>query len=244
MPSSKIMYSTFLLVVFFFSICRYFASTNTNSEMSSPIFPTLLHDRNLRIPFDIAILRRPHLTPLANSKLNNQFSYHINGSEWKLSVFQTTAPMRTRDLSIVVTEIAPTLITSARPTVYCYIREKKSPIFAIADETLAKVTRAFENITGIEYHMDRINLVGVPNNRQRSIAPGMIVSSENDFVRASHAAHQLHRISNAVLSFAKLWYLPFAQYNNGYDLWLNDAMPLYLQWHALSSVGIILNSQT
>lgn len=205
--------------------------------MISPIFPTILHDRNQRTPFDIAILRRPHLTPLTNSKLNKQYVYRINGSEWSLATFQTTAPMRVCDVSIVVTQIDPTLITSASLTVYAYIREKKSPNFAIVDETLAKVITAFENITGIEHYMNRINLVGVPNNCQRSFAPGMIVASENDFVKAIRSADQLHRIANTVLQFANLWYLPIAQYGNDYDLWLNDAMPLYLQWHALNSVG-------
>lgn len=218
-------------------IHRYFASTNTNSKLARAIFPSILHDKNHRIPFDIAILRRPHLTTLANSKLTKEFSYRINGIKWSLATFQTTKPMRVCDFSIVVTEIAPTLITSDRLTVYAYIREKKSPNFTIVDETLAKVTRAFENITGIEYYMNRINLVGVPNNRQQSIAPGMIVASENDFVRPTRAADQIRRIADAVLLFAKLWYLPIAQYENGYDLWLNDAMPLYLQWYALNSVG-------
>lgn len=145
--------------------------------------------------------------------------------------------MRISDVSIVVTQIVPTLITSARPTVSAHIRVKKSPNFAIDDGTLVKVITAFENITGIRHYMDRINLVGVPNNRQRSFAPGMIVASENDFVKATRSADQLQRIANIVLLFANLWYLPIAQYDSDYDLWLNDAMPLYLQWHALNSVG-------
>lgn len=211
--------------------------------MARPIFPTIFHDRNLQIPFDIAILRRPHLTALANSKLIEQFSYRINGSEWSLATFQTTAPMRVSDLSIVITQIAPTLITSAQLTVYAYIREKKSPNFAIVDETLAKFASAFENITDIVYYMDRINLVGVPNNQEPAIAPGMIVASENDFVRATQAADQLHRIANAALLFAKLWYLPFARYENDYDLWLNDAMPMYLKWHALNGVRELIDFQ-
>lgn len=177
------------------------------------------------------------MTSVTNSKLTDQFSYRINGSEWSLATFQPTAPMRVCDFSIVVTQIAPTLITNDRLTVYAYIREKKSPNFAITDETLAKLMTVFENITGIEYYLDRINLVGVPNNQQRSIAPGMIVASENDFVKATHASDQLLRNANAALLFAKLWYLPIAQYKYDNDLWLNDAMPLYLQWHALHSVG-------
>lgn len=217
-------------------IHRYFASTNSDSALAKPIFPTICHERNHQIPFDNAILRRTHWKTLTNSKLTKHFSYRINGIEWSLDIFQTTLPMRLCDFSIVVTQIAPTLITSARLTVYAYIREKKSPNFAIVDETLAKVASAFENITGIEYYMDRINLVGVPNNRQRSIAPGMIVASENDFVKPIRTADQLERIANAALLFAKLWYLPYAQYKNDYDLWLNDAMPLYLQWHALNNV--------
>lgn len=224
-------------MIYVFSIHRYFASTNANSKLSPPIFPTILYDQNHRIPFEIAILRRPHLTAVANSKLTDQFSYRINGSEWSLATFQTTAPMRVDDFSIVVTQIAPTLITNDRLTVYAYIRERKSPNFAITDETLAKLITVFENITGIEYYLDRVNLVGVPNNRQRSIAPGMIVASENDFVKATLASDQLARIANAALLFAKLWYLPIAQYKYDYDLWLNDAMPLYLQWHALRSVS-------
>lgn len=172
-----------------------------------------------------------------------QFSYRINGSEWKLATFQTTAPMRVCDFSIVVTQITPTLITSAKLTVYAYIREKKSPSFAIADETLAKMTRVLKNVTGVGYYMDRINLVGVPNNRQRSTAPGMIVASENDFVTATRSDDQLQRIANAALLFAKLWYLPLAQYENAFDVWLNDAMPLHLQWHAINSVGNELSKQ-
>lgn len=219
------------------SIHRYFASTNTNARMTRPIFPTILHDRNQRTVFDIVVLHRPQLIALTNSKLTEQYSNHINGSEWKLSTFQTTAPMRISDVSIVITQIGPTLITSASPTVSAYIRVKKSPNFAIDDGTLAKVITAFENITGIKHYMDRINLVGVPNNRQRSIAPGMIVASENDFVKATRSDDQLQRIANIVLLFANLWYLPIAQYENDYDSWLNDAMPLYLQWHAFYSVG-------
>lgn len=218
-------------------ICRYFASTNTNSKLAHPIFPTIGYDRNLLIPFDIAILRRPHLTALANSKLTEKFVYRINGSEWTFTTFQTTAPMRVCDFNIVVTEIAPILITSAKLAVYAYIREKKAPNLAISDETLAKIIRTFENVTGIEYQTNRINLVGVPNNRQRRISPGMIVASENVFAKEVNGDRgHLYRIADIALLFAKLWYLPIVQYESDYDLWLNDAMPLYLQWHALQNV--------
>lgn len=93
-------------------------------------------------------------------------------------------PMRVFDFGVVLTQITPTLIIHDNITIYVYIRQQKLPNLIMTYDALEKIIGVFVNVTGIQYHTERINLIAIPTTFENTydISMAMIVGRLESYV--------------------------------------------------------------
>lgn len=227
----------------------YFASTTSVSELNPPIFPTIPTVSQAQTTFDLSITHPDYMLVITNSQLERTHAESISDAQLKIDTFKTTRPIHIENFGFALTRNQPTIVTiNANLTVYTYFRSDIFPILGI-DDYLPKILNTFINITGVDYPTNKINFVGIPNSADgievatldlivaRCAEPNLfydsffivffLVYSESTCI-IHEDAKKSGQISALSYLLAKLWSQPIEQHNRPDELWINDALPLYL----------------
>lgn len=142
----------------------YFATTTSISDLNRPIFPTIPTDFQARSTFSLTITHPSHMMIITNSQLSETRTEITNDIQLNTDTFQTTQPIRIENFGFTLTQNQPSIVTiNGNLSVYTYFRSQVQPIVTI-DDYLPPILNAFIGVTGVEYPVNKINFVGIPNS--------------------------------------------------------------------------------